>query len=191
MEAAFLWVQQVWTFLVSLVPHVTVVPLTHGGVKYVRGRHVRELKAGLNWYWPITTPIETHPIVRQPLRITYQVLRTSDGQTVYVSGLMLYRVTDVVKFCTELWDADTTIDDLCSAAFREVVTSRTLQQLQDNERKTTDNALTRECQKLVGGFGVELEYVRFADFAPCRVLALVHQSPASSQNQQITFAAPS
>ena len=73
MEAAFAWVQQLWTFLVSLVPHLVVVRSMHGGVKYVHGHQPIALKPGLRWFWPIVTEVEVVPTLSQPLRLTHQV----------------------------------------------------------------------------------------------------------------------
>jgi regulator of protease activity HflC (stomatin/prohibitin superfamily) len=176
MEAAFAWIQQLWTFLVSLVPHLIIVRSTHGGVKYVRGKQIVELKPGIRWYWPIVTETETQPSIMQSLHLTHQILTTADGKTVYVAGLLMYEVVDMVAYCTKLWDADQTIDDISAGALREVVAGKTLEALLTNNRGTVDNALTREAGKLLGPFGTKVHRLLLTDLAPCRVVALIHQT---------------
>ena len=46
MESAFAWLNQLMEAFYRLFPRIIVVRATHGGVKWVRGKHVKPIATG-------------------------------------------------------------------------------------------------------------------------------------------------
>ena len=78
MESALGWLQSIFDTILKLFPRLLIVGATHGGVKFVRGSKVVELKPGLHLYWPIVTEIETYCVVRQVIDLPTYTLTTKD-----------------------------------------------------------------------------------------------------------------
>lgn len=159
--------------LLSFIPRFRVVPAWQGGVLFVRGSRVKEFKSGLVWYWPLWTVPLTAPVNRQVLSLEPETVTTKDGKACIIAGVITYQVTDVVKYLVENYDADESISEVASACLREVVVDQPLSEIQKNNRKKIDNALTKECKELLEGFGVEVERVRITSFAEAKVVNVI------------------
>lgn len=171
MEGLFGWIGKLFEWVGRWVPRLEIIEANEGGVKFVRGRHVREVEPGLTVYWPLTTTILKTCVVRQILNLTTQTVTTRDGRAVVVSGIVVYRIHDVVLYLVDLHNADAAIANVALAAITRVVVGTDYDVLLEN-RDTLDDALTRAAIKDTEGFGVEIERVRLTDFAPCRALSV-------------------
>jgi regulator of protease activity HflC (stomatin/prohibitin superfamily) len=173
MNQALSFISDIWEFITSLFPHLEIVPATHSGVKFVRGKNIVEVSAGMVWYWPIVTELETVPIVRQVAKLDTQTLTTKDGFSVIVGGLIVYYVDDPIVFLTENDDADTSVDDACLTAIRDVVQTSTWDELRSTYRAVVDKKLTKEAGESLDIFGVTVERARLTELAKTKVISLV------------------
>lgn len=173
MSAAFGWIADLVETFTSFFPHLIIVQKTEAGVKFVRGKHVKVLKPGLRWYWPLVTNKEVVPIVRQVINLRCQTLMTKDGKTVIASAVIIYRVSDVEAFLVENHDADEAIAEVAVAALRDAIVEETLEELQRNNRKKIDNRLTRQGKDMLQPFGVDVEAVRLTSFAPAATYSVI------------------
>jgi regulator of protease activity HflC (stomatin/prohibitin superfamily) len=171
MEAAFAWLGDLARWLSAWVPRLVHVKVYEGGVKFVRAE-TRLMEPGLHVWWPITTEVMTHPVVRQVVNLPNQTLLTKDGKTVVASGVVVYTISDLHRFLVENFDAEASIAELGLAGIRRAVTQRDFEELRKG-RADTDNRLTAECQRLLDDLGVRVEYARLTDFAPVRAFALL------------------
>lgn len=161
-----------------------------GGLLFVRGKHVKEFGPGLVFWWPFLTSMLTCPTVRQVLEIKPQTVTTDDGKTVIVAGVVTYRVTNVVAYLAENFEAETSVDEAVSACLREVIVDRSWDKIQDNNRKSIDTALTKSAAELVECYGIAIERVRLTSLAQATVINVVGDSrvgylPHSSTTQSI------
>lgn len=179
MDRAFGWIGEIFQTLMRLVPWLVIVPATHGGVAFVRGRHVREWKPGLHWYWPVATSYKLMVTVRQTQMIRSKVVMTSDMQTVLVGALVTYYVDDVVSAGAKIADlASDVIERAQGAIFAEVARS-TVQEIQ-TDRGSFNERMTGRVAGTLNGYGVHILEVKMTEFAPCRALS-IHGNAAIGQ----------
>ena len=63
------------------------------------------------------------PVTRQTHTLPTQALLTSDGRRVVVSGIVVYRIKDIVATLARNWDISDTLNDLTMVAITHVVTA--------------------------------------------------------------------
>lgn len=170
--SAFDWLSDVFNYILSLIPHVTIIKKTHGGVAFVRGKHVKELKPGLVIWWPFWTELMEIPVVRQSLDMPPQTLTTKDGKPVTIAGVTIYRVADPVTALTIQWDLEETVRDLSGAAIRSFVCDHTFEELRTN-RAHMDRRLTKAVAEALEEYGIEVINAWLTDLAETRVLTIV------------------
>lgn len=178
MESALGWLGDIIRAIGRIIPRMLVVQRTHGGVAFVRGKHVREIKPGLFWWWPLWTKCILYPVVRQSLNLPSQSLTTQDSLSVTISGVVIYRVMDVVAALTRQWDLNETIRDLSMVAIREVVGSRPFDSI-NQKRREIDWELKEKLQDSLAAYGVEVLQIALTDFAKAKVISLVGGSDMS------------
>ena len=178
MTTAFGWIGQLVSWFGEFVPRWELIRKTERAVKFLPGGKTRYCKPGIVWYWPATTELEIHPVVRQVIELQPQTLMTKDEVPVYASGVLVYKITDLHTFLVDNYDAADSLDDLGQIAVREAIVRKTFDTVQAS-RAEIDNLLTREAAKALTSFGVEVEACRLTDFTRARVLNLVGSSLAS------------
>lgn len=174
MDLALGWVGEFVDFFVSLFPHWIIVRSNEEAVKFSRGKKVKILKPGVRWYWPPFTDIEgPFPVCWQPMPTSTLYLMDKENTPVAARGFVVFRIVDVRKYVVDHDDADSCIDDVVGACIRDVITSKKLDEIQQNDRKTTDNALTREAKKALEEFGIEVRHVRLTTFTTSKMLSVI------------------
>lgn len=172
LDAAFGWIGEFVHWLAAFVPRWTLVRATERGVKFLPGGKTKEVGPGIQWYWPASTELETMPVVRQVLDTQPQTLMTKDNKPVYVSGVVIYSISDLHTFLVDNYDAQDNLDDLVQMAIRKAIVNRTFDQIQQ-ARADVDNILTKEASKALEPFGVSVEAARLTDFSLARVANIV------------------
>lgn len=170
---AFSWINDFLRWLIHFVPRLGICRATHGGVKFVRGKHIKEIQPGLYFWWPVTTEIEIIPVARQSANLAHQVLTTSDGITVMVSAVIIVKITNVIKALGQSWSVDETIDELGNTAVVKAVSSRTFASLRKEVAGEVPKELTRRLQQLLRPYGVKVVEGRLSDLAKAQVIRTV------------------
>lgn len=168
-ESALGWVGDVARFVASLFPRLLVVQASHRAVKYIRGRHVRQLEPGLHVYWPLVTPVESCAVVRQVLNMPTQLLESADGVPVAAGGVVEYEIENAVKFLAECENGYEAIAAVATAAIRAVVTSRPYDERADDQM---DRELTLAVRRDLRVYGVRVRRARLSDLARVRPVHL-------------------
>lgn len=168
MESAFSWLGKLAGWLGKLIPKIGICRATHGGVKFVRGKNVKEVKPGLYLYWPLTTEVVIVPVARQTLNLVSQVLVTKDGKSVTAGAVVVYKISNVVDALSKNWDVDHSIGDITQSAIVETITKLTLSELMVNARVVKE--LTARVSKELTEFGLDVMKCVLTDFSPCFVL---------------------
>lgn len=185
MEAALGWLGDIIHFIIGLLPHIVIVRTTHAGVKFVMGDKVKVIthdngmpiltfrgirRTGIHFYWPLVTEYEQVPIKRQTTNLVQQYLVTSDGHTIGVSGIVVYRISNIRKLLTETWDHDDTIVDYSLAAIKEIICQNSLTYLMENG-KEVDEVLTKKLRDELRQFGVKVIKATLSDLTPAIMIA--------------------
>lgn len=164
---------QLMQTILRFVPRVWFCPSYVAGVLFVRGKNIRPFKPGMVCWWPFWTSMLTCTTVRQVMEISAQTMTTADGKSVIIAGVVVYHITDPTKYLTENFEAEHNVDEAVAACLRSVVIDRTWDEIQANNRNTTDRALTKEAGEMLDEFGITVERVRLTSFAQAKVINLI------------------
>jgi regulator of protease activity HflC (stomatin/prohibitin superfamily) len=178
MEGALGWISSIIEWIGQFVPRWVILNTTHAGVKFIRGSRVVKLGPGIHWYWPATTNLHTYPVARQTTNLRAQTLVTSDDRTIIVSGLIVYRVDDVVALIARNYDADDTIEEIALSAVNAVCSSMSWEDLKKAyQTRALDRELRKRTRHALETYGVHVMKATLTDLAPCRVIRLVGDRP--------------
>jgi regulator of protease activity HflC (stomatin/prohibitin superfamily) len=170
MDAAFAWLGHLAEWFGMFIPRIKIVRSTHAGVRFRHGKTPREIKPGIIVYWPIVTEVDIIPVARQTHNLPSQSLLTKDGKTVVVGGVVVYSIIDIVACMSRNWDITETINDITMVAIAKVITSHSLQYLQENLTGDILLQLTRETRRRLRPFGVKVYKTALTDFSTCMVI---------------------
>lgn len=164
---------QLLEWMASWIPRLGIMPPTHGGVRFRRGRVVREIKPGVYVYLPILTIIKTIVVVDRPVNLPTQTLQTLDGQAVAAAIVVLVDVIDVERACTRTENVDEMISNVALAATTDLLSRSTLQWISANITGDARVRLTKKCRKDLHPYGVRVKNAFFSDLCPATVLRLI------------------
>ena len=170
MDSALGWIGQIAAWVRQFIPKWIIIPTTHGGVKWVRGKRLVELTPGIHWYWPVVTVLQTYPIVRQSVDLRPQVMVDADWKTFSAGVVVTYTVADLKQLLSTTFDPDEVMSEISLAAIYSVLTTLTLEELQTND---ISSALTKAIQDLVTPYGVHVVRAALTEMSPCRVVKLI------------------
>ena len=170
----FSWIGDFFKWCARLLPfHLGIGLETHGGVKFVHGKTVKEIKPGRYWYWPLFTTVELIPVKRQPLEIDPMAMTTADDKTVHVTPSVIYEVSDVVKAIVHTYEYDKTATEVAKSAVVNAVFSRKKSQLREDMTDKVPSDLTRETRAALKKYGLHVIEARLSEMAESRVIRTV------------------
>jgi regulator of protease activity HflC (stomatin/prohibitin superfamily) len=164
------WINDFIYWIVNWFPRIDICRATHRGVKFVRGKRVKEVRPGLFMYWPAITEVEVIPVVRQSIDLPSQVLTTKDAKSVMVSAVFVIEIVDIVKALGESWDIVDIIMETGGAAVVESVSKRTKNEMMKCLCGELRQELTRKARKLLRPYGVRVIEGRLTDYSECLVV---------------------
>ena len=171
MEAAFNWINQFFELVTKFFPHLLIVRSTEAGVLFKRGRIVKPIGPGLHWYWPLVTEYYTTAVVRQTQNLPVQAAVTRDKVAVAVSGIIVYRIKDVVAAFGKTFDFNDTMNDVAMTAILPHICSRTYDELiMEINSGQTQEALTKSVRLALRKYGVAVSLVGLTDFTKATAL---------------------
>jgi regulator of protease activity HflC (stomatin/prohibitin superfamily) len=166
MDAAFAWLSQIVEAMLQLVPRRVIIRATERGVKWSLWREPKEMRPGIRIYWPLITDIEVTVVARQTINLPTQSLMTKDGKTVVAGGVVIYKISDIVKAIGSLnWSPEDTAGDITQAAIVEVVAKWNCDALLANISGKVEEQLTNTCRKQLRQFGVYVNRAALVDFS--------------------------
>ncbi len=178
----FSWLSDIFNGILQFIPRPLIIRATHGGVVWVFGSKVVELKPGWRWVWPLIMDWEIIPVARQTERIENQVLLTKDFKQVVVRVVVVYSVRDVIQAIgSRNWDVGTTVRDIAAAAVVHVVTKWELKELLLEVTNRVEKQLTENCANALHKFGVSVNTCCFIDFSTCRVYKIMGNNPIEAE----------
>jgi len=171
MEAAFAWLGQLMSCIGSFIPTWEHVEYTELAILIKRGRHVRELKPGIYWYWPFWSVVYKIACVRQTINLPTQALTTEDSQRIVVGGMVRYEITNGIQALAETHEIETAIRDESLAIICEFVTGNKFSTIEKNRSQTNTN-LTFKIRSALKPYGVYVQRAQLTDCCPA--IALNH-----------------
>jgi len=171
MDGALGWLGDFFRFLFSLLPHLIIVRATHAGICWRHGSKPVIWNPGLHVYWPLVSEYELYPTVEQSLDLPTQTLDTADGETIAVSGVVVYEISQIDRILGRVYDPEKTVSDACRLVVKRMVTRATREELQQGYEEF-DRNLTEQIQQRVARYGVKVLEAAMSDFSPTYVLKL-------------------
>jgi len=169
--------------ILSLIPKGRLFESTHGGVAWVFGKPHKIEPGQIWWYLPAVTEIEKFPVCRQTLSCREQSILTKDNKSVAVKCVIVYEIKDIVKAATMTHDLDEAIEDLALCAAKQVLCSKTMEEIKEASDKI-DEDLKKDLSQKVRGFGVQVRNIYVSDMVPCRVLRLMGAELLVTQGEE-------
>lgn len=170
MDSALGWIGQIAAWVRQFIPKWVIIPTTHGGVKWVKGKRIVELHPGIHWYWPLVTILRTYPVVRQSVDLRPQVMVSKDTKTFSAGVVVTYTVDNLHLLLSTTFDPDEVMSEISLAAVYDVLSRL---DWQDMYTKDITSILTVAIQDLVAPFGVHVVRAAITEMAPCRVIKLI------------------
>lgn len=169
MDTALGWIGEFVHWLVRFFPSMIIVKTTHAGVKYKWGKVVVPLGPGIHFYWPLVTEVLFYPTARQTVNMPAQALTTTDGTTILVSGVVVYKINDIEAALNRNYDIEDTIADISQTALADKVAEFTLKDFMA-DLTGVKKALTAHAKKELSKYGVHVFYFGLVEVAKCQVL---------------------
>lgn len=161
-----------FTWAVTYLPNLDLMQANYGGVKFLPGGKVKEIKPGMYVYWPLTTTVKEIQIKRQSIEVQ-QELTTKDGITVMVKTVIVFSVDDVMKAIVDTADFDDTTEEMGQKGTVMAIMSREFNQILSDMVSTNDirNEVTRGARSALAPFGVKVEDAFISSFAETEVFS--------------------
>lgn len=186
MEGAFAWIGRIAEWFGQFIPRGLIIDTRHQATKWntillrdlIRFRwepaaKVSILEPGFHIFWPLVTAVEQYPVKRQSVALVPQVVTTTCGAEVLVSGLLVYSISDLIKIQAETWDPEETIREIALSGIHDVCCRQSLQWLRDEQGKKLDTALRAEVRKDLAEYGVTVIKVTLTTMARTQVVRVV------------------
>jgi len=165
MDVAFGWIGEFIHWIISWLPKRRICRATHGGIKFVRGKDVKEINPGIFWYWPVNTEVTLIKTARDSSDVPSQNVPTKDDYPVNVSVVIVHEITDVKRALAKTADVKNTILEIAAPATLGVVGKYKYDDLRKGLSTSVKDDLTKLCKKLLRPFGVKVVEAYFTDFS--------------------------
>jgi len=174
-EGAFAWIGQLAEWIGAFFPRLKIVRVTHGAIKFVKGKKIVVVPPGLAVYWPLITDWVDYPIARQGEELREQTLVTTDNKSIVVGGMLIYEVTDLSKLVGETYFPQQTVKDIALTSVHDVCCQLSMPDLMDMQRNgKLDKKLKSEAHAALAPYGVRVLKLMLTDLSPCRVYRMVN-----------------
>jgi len=150
-----------------------VIDCYQRGVVLRFGHLHRLAEPGFHWLWPFSAEkYLAVSVVPETMIVGPQSLTTHDGQSVIVSTVVTFSVSEVQKFLLEVEGAHQVIEDSTYGSVSTFFLERTWEQLRGAE---VSNELAKVVRRQAKRYGVEILNVQICDFTLSRSLRLMQQ----------------
>jgi len=186
MDSAFAWLGDIIQWFGRWIPHLAIIRSTHAGVKFRHGKKAVAMPPGLCFYWPLVTEIEIMPVARCTHNLPTQALMTKDGRKVVVSGVVVYKIKDIVAALARNWDVNDTINDITMCAITDVITKHDFKDIMEHITSEIQMKLTKETRHKLRAYGVQVFRTALTDFSTALVIKNIgsHGTTIASHNQE-------
>ena len=174
LDNAFGWIGQIIEWFGRFIPRWEILDTTEGAIKYKRGKTPIFCGPGIHWWWPAVSKFVSFPIARQTTSLPTQTIVTADNKVVAISGLIVYRVEDLMKLLPTTYQPDQAIGEIALTAVHRVCCRLTWEELTLRQRMgTLGTRLRKAAQRELEDYGVRIIKVQLTDLAPARVFKLI------------------
>lgn len=147
-----------------------VVNEWESGVILRLGVFHRYAPPGFRFKWPIMEHLSKTNAATTTMALPSQTLTTGDDQTVVVSAIVRYAVTDPRPYLTSITDPEGVISDTVQGAVKTVISGMPWRELND---KTPERKALNLVRRQVKPFGFHVELITFSDLGRIKSIRLL------------------
>lgn len=158
-------------YLGDWIPRPRSVRINERGLRFWFGKWVREVQPGWRLEWPALAELDVVSVARDVVDLPAQTLLTRDQREVLAAGIVALEIVDLRKYLIDNHDAERAIVEAASAALRDAIVAKTLDEIQETDgRRAIDKKLTSCATEELADFGVKVRYMRLTDFSTARAI---------------------
>lgn len=146
------------------------------GVRWTRGKHVRNLKPGFWFFCPVIQHIEDTGSCYQEVDCLLQTFTTSDDKSISLSANVGFEIYNAAKYHTEVYNFDSTIERAIRGHVFQI-----LHALSYAEIRAAIPALSEDLRDKIHAqatdWGVRIKQVRLTDFVSAPTYRILNEAP--------------
>ena len=162
-------ITQIFQLLARLLKWWVIVEPWEQAVRVRLGKHMKIMEPGLHFRIPFVDAVYVQNVRMRAMFTASQTVSTTDDYLVTVSGVLRYRIVDVMKLQMTLHDAQGTVLNLINAIIAECIATR-------KKSDITPNVINECVNKIMNleQYGIGDAVFALQDFAaPRRVIRLI------------------
>jgi regulator of protease activity HflC (stomatin/prohibitin superfamily) len=159
------WIKEKW----ERYTPIYIIPAFEKAVILRNGNIHRILGGGLYFKLPYFDEINTAHTSITTLTTHPQSLTTKDGKAIIVRAIVKYNVEDVKIFLIEVMDAVDALSDITQGVIKEVITSRTWEEVVEMKDLIIKNRVIKEAET----FGIKVHAVTVTDLVIVKNIRLI------------------
>lgn len=164
------FISAIWNDLIPCV----VIRQYQTGAKLHLGKFKKILEPGLHWKWPFIQQIESQVTLLTTMALRSQSLTTKDNKNIVVSAVIKYRISNLEKFYTEVYDATDAIADMAQGIIKNVILDHEWTECLKDD---LDAVITKKVKSEAKKWGLEVYTVTLTDIGQIRTIRLIQDKP--------------
>jgi len=160
-------------FIVSIWDKITffqIVKQYQQGAWLRFGKLRKIVNPGIYLKIPLFDEIDCYHVLTTAMNLEAQSLTTKDEKEIVVKGVIKYKVSDLSKQFTDVYDAVDAIADVSMGIIKNVVSKKTWDECKD---EGLDNEITKKVRLEAKRWGLEVESVTLSDLSRMRSFRLL------------------
>lgn len=155
-------------FLVSIWDKLTffqIVKQYQQGAWLRFGKLRKVVDSGFYFKVPLIDEIDCHHVLTTAMSLEAQSITTKDEKEIVVKGVIKYKIADLSKFYTDVYDAVDAISDVSMGIIKNVISKKAWAECVD---EGLDNEITKKVRTEAKKWGIEVEAVTLSDLSRMR-----------------------
>lgn len=135
------------------------------------GRLRKVVGKGIYLKWPYFDEIELHHVLTTSMELDPQSITTKDERDIVVKAVIKYKISDLSKFYTDVYDAVDAIKGVSMGIIRNVISKKTWNECKE---ESLDNDITKKVKIEARKWGLEVESVTLSDLSKMKSIRLLN-----------------
>lgn len=135
-----------------------------------KGKLRKIVNPGLYFKIPVIDEIDCYHVLTTAMNLEAQSLTTKDEKDIVVKGIIKYKISDLSKQFTDVYDAVDAIADVSMGIIKGVIAEKNWLECRD---KGLDNEITKKVRTEARKWGIEVESVTLSDLSRMRSFRLL------------------
>jgi len=166
-DRIFDFIASVWEWLIPWV----VIDAYEQGVVLRLGKFNRIVNPGFNLIWPLGfEAVKYETVVRQTVYLDPQSLTTSDGKSITVAAIVIFKIADIRKFLLDIDDGEDDMSNMIYGIISDWVQYKNWSEIVSKDFDANITIAAKEqCNEYCG---IEIIGIKWSDKATARNIRL-------------------